>query len=245
MATIDDLIKAQIQAQKPNPLQSIGAGLSGFAAPFLGQTWTPPKVASTGASSPTDMMAMLAMQQFIEQQGGGDINSTDGDAKVTGRPNVTLGESYLEKKYGLVSDAAAARKEFDELKLAAGKANIQKNKEIATQAGKASELTTRDYLRVGSTTDTNMQTFYKFAGDNFDKFKIKPGDYFGLAEKMLPEQWSPFKSALESSSKESSATLARALIPNMRALQGAEMFKGATAQIGGTLQGNINNTCRS
>ncbi len=50
-------MEAFIKSQRPNLLQAIGSGLSGFAAPFLGQAWNPP-------SDSSDMLEWILKEQM-------------------------------------------------------------------------------------------------------------------------------------------------------------------------------------
>lgn len=118
---------------------------------------------------------------------------------------------------------------------------LSTQKEVSSQESKAAALGERDYLRVSSTADTNLQQFYGFANEQLNNLGVRAGDLLGAIDKLTPRQLNSFKEAFGSSSKEASATVARALIPNMRAIQGAIMFKGSTANIGSTLAGSINN----
>lgn len=53
------------QTSKPNPLQALGAGMAGFAAPFLGQQWQNPFLNKGGGIDP---MMMWMMKQGVTEQ---------------------------------------------------------------------------------------------------------------------------------------------------------------------------------
>jgi len=115
------------------------------------------------------------------------------------------------------------------------------SKAVSTQEAKEAAKAGRDYMRVSSTTDTNLNAQFAFADEQFKLTGTKPGDFLGLISQLTPPQINQFKEAFESSSKEASATIARALIPNMRAIQGAKMFKQSTANVGATTEASISN----
>lgn len=70
MADIRDFILAQQQASRPNPLQALGTGIAGFAAPQLGQQWQNPYIQKQGSGGGmNDLLSMMMMQQMMGENG--------------------------------------------------------------------------------------------------------------------------------------------------------------------------------
>jgi hypothetical protein len=231
----------QAMAQGQNPMEAY-RGVMDYKP-------TPPPAEAIQSADPAQQM-----QNFTQRSGQPQIQPSPFQAPQRLSSQQVMSDGLTPRQIdpiasaGLKADALTdklrERQVFDPMDLAQEqrKAEIQTGKEIASQEGKQAAVAERDYLRVSSTIDTNLQQFYNFASEQTEKLGVQAGDFFGIIDKLTPRQFNEAKEAFESSSKEGSATIARALIPNMRAIQGAVMFKGSTANIGSTLSGSINNT---
>lgn len=124
-------------------------------------------------------------------------------------------------------------------------AEVQVEKEAATQLAKAGELAERDFLRANAAVDTAFDQVLAFDDEMFRKYDIKPGDYFGLVAKMTPQQLNQFKAAAVGAGKESAALIARQIIPGVRAANITEIFAKSSAEIGNTQEGNAANVSAS
>ena len=127
---------------------------------------------------------------------------------------------------------------------AENKAKVAQKGAVAagSQKAKAQELLERDYLRVNATSDTSFDAVFEYNIEQWDKFGLKPGQYLGVPDKMLPKQWNTYKAAAEGAGIESSATTGRFLIPGARGVSLTTTFAKSASEIGNTVEGNAANT---
>lgn len=88
-ATPQSSMNAFLKSQKPNWMEALGSGMAGFAAPFLGQKWSPP-------SGGDGLMNFLKFQALQEQRGSTAQNQKQTQARLI--KNMALQQAY--KEYG-------------------------------------------------------------------------------------------------------------------------------------------------
>ena len=284
--TPQELMVMMSQKARPNPLQAIGAGMSGFAAPFLGQSWSNPYAAKSGSGgSMSDMVTMMMMQKMLRgdtDEYGGTVppenapptppgSGVPGVPGMPGTPKMPLGsdiEAFLQSQgrpgtggpgQGPATVAGAnpwreatqvrkslmgqtTRTNLETLSMQEEiRARIQSDKEVTSEQAKHAQEMGRDYLRATGALDTTYDYVFKFNQEQHEKFGVKPGQFFGLIDKMTPEQWNQYKTAAEASSKEAASLVGRLLIPAVRGAYITEIFAGSTATVGNTIEANATN----
>jgi len=199
------------------------------------------------------IMQMIAQQNSLQQQmpagGGTSAVGAARPANVAIKEQISRGQSPIgvnvptnyspEASLGLKEDPNTIAQR--EVQKSAATADIQKDKEVASQQEKkGAELaaTTGQLLTVG---ETSFDQHLKFAKEQYKNLGVKPGDLFGLIDKLTPDQANEYKSAFNSAKNEAAALVGRTLIPGVRGAMITEIFASATAKVGNTLETSANN----
>ena len=124
-------------------------------------------------------------------------------------------------------------------------ADIEVGKQVAGQAGKAAQTAGVTFQGSATAGDTAFDTMLNFHEVQLEKFKTKPGEAFGLIDKMTPKQLNSYKAAAEGAGVEAAALVGRSLIPQVRAVAITKIFRESTAEIGNTIEGNAANIAAS
>ena len=246
---IDDLsrrnIESQIEARKPSVLDELlERGKAFEAAAIIAD--------QTGNTSLLDTLRAGSddLKDLLSPEGTEDITSVDrflpkkeSQAVQPSLPRTDgLGVGLERTPSGKLTKVGEVQLGLQEKKAAAV---ISAEKETTSQKLKAQEKSGRDVQRAALATDTAMDEVVRFNEEQFRKFGVKPGDYFGLFDKMTPKQVNEFKAGAVGAGREASATVGMSIIPQARAVRMVEIFSKSSAEIGNTIEGNANNIASS
>ena len=248
-------IETMNQSNQPNPLQAIGAGFSGFAAPFLGQQWANP-YAETQGTSLNDILTLAMLGQFAP--GSTEPNMpqpTDNIAAqkalnefVTSAPIEAPSVSgYFKEQYTQKSPfGTATYRDIYQHPLMKSKLKAREkwDTEAAQRAIKFEVLTPKlmQYMNVGGRAYKELRNVAKQYGIdlNFEKGGIQALKTMATKKAAMALKMAPLMTALERLRPELGTELMRQL-GAFRSGTMAKRFENTLAQFSGDIREDIAN----